>query len=320
MTNEVDPFSVESLLRGMFGETRKSILVVDDEPLNVRALHQVLGSDHEVFMATSGAQALTLCSQRPIDLVLLDVMMPEMDGHQVCASLKANPATRSIPIIFVTAQASPEDETRGLEAGAVDFITKPINASVVRARVRTHLLLKAQSDVLRKMALVDGLTGVPNRRSFDDRLALEWNACRRAQSSVSLLFIDVDKFKAFNDIYGHQAGDACLARLGELLAAAMERPRDFAARYGGEEFACVLPDTPLQGALKKAEDIRREVETLAMVHAEGINSVVTLSIGVASVMPDDGLQERDLIAAADKALYDAKLAGRNRIAGYSEAP
>lgn len=311
MTRDIEQFSVESLLRG----SKKSILVVDDEPLNVRALHHVLGDDHDVYMATSGEQALTLCAAGNIDLVLLDVMMPGMDGHEVCANLKSNPDTSDIPIIFVTAQTDPDEETRALEEGAVDFISKPINAAVVRARVKTHLLLKAQTDVLRKMALVDGLTRVPNRRSFDDRLALEWNACRRTQSSLSVLFIDVDKFKNFNDLYGHQAGDACLASLADAMSAGMERPRDFVARYGGEEFACVLPDTPLQGALKKAEDIRAKIEALGIVHAQGMDGVVTLSIGVASMVPLDGQEERDLIASADKALYEAKLTGRNRIAG-----
>lgn len=307
--NEIEQFSVDSWLRG----SAKSVLVVDDEPLNVRALYQVLGKDHDVYMATSGEQALQLCAAGNIDLVLLDVMMPEMDGHQVCAKLKSNPNTCDIPIIFVTAQTSPEEETRGLEEGAVDFITKPINGAVVRARVKTHLLLKAQSDVLRRMALVDGLTGIPNRRSFDDRMSLEWGSCRRDGNSLSVLFIDVDKFKAFNDRYGHQQGDACLARLGEALNAEMGRPRDFVARYGGEEFACILPDTPPQGAIKKAEDIRLAIEAPGIAHADGINGVVTLSVGVASMIPLASRQERDLIASADKSLYEAKLGGRNRV-------
>jgi PleD family two-component response regulator len=146
------------------------LLVVDDQPINIQALYRIFAPEHRVLMATNGVQALALCKQDPPDLVLLDVVMPGMNGHEVCARLKAEEATRNIPVIFVTSQTDSEEETKGLELGAVDFITKPVNPAVVRARVMTHLTLKAQSDQLRQMVFVDGLTGVANRRCFDESL------------------------------------------------------------------------------------------------------------------------------------------------------
>ena len=193
------------------------ILVVDDQPINIQALYRIFAPDHRVLMATSGAKALELCKEDPPDLVLLDVVMPEMDGHELCARLKAHEATRDIPVIFVTSHTDAEEETKGLELGAVDFIAKPVNPAVVRARVRTHLTLKAQSDLLRQMVFMDGLTGVANRRCFDERLDTEWRRAVRSGLPLALLMLDVDHFKRFNDRYGHQRRSAPAGRLGRTL-------------------------------------------------------------------------------------------------------
>ncbi|MEX1668934.1 diguanylate cyclase [Zhongshania guokunii] len=295
---------------------RPRLLIVDDQPVNIQVLYQIFGKDSEVFMATSGQQALEVCRQKSPDLILLDVVMPEMDGIEVCTQLKADPETHNIPVIFVTSQDSPEEETKGLEVGAVDFITKPVNPAVVRARVKTHLTLKVQADALRTLASIDGLTRIPNRRLFDDRLAGEWRACRRANTQLSIIMIDVDHFKKYNDHYGHLEGDTCLKEVANVLRDANWRGRDLAARYGGEEFVCLLPETDLDGALTKAESLRTALENLALPHAASTNaSCVTISVGVATIYPkaEDGVAA--LLGAADEQLYKAKQGGRNRVEG-----
>jgi diguanylate cyclase (GGDEF)-like protein len=294
-------------------DERPRILVVDDQPSNIQTLYQVLKGDYDVAMATDGSQAIELCQRRPPDLVLLDVVMPGIDGFEVCRRLKVDPATRDVPVIFVTARDSTEDETLGLEVGAVDFITKPVNPPVVRARVRTHVALKRQADLLRSMAFNDGLTGVANRRWFDERLQVEWLRCRRNKLPLSLILLDLDHFKAYNDRYGHQAGDDCLRAVAAAMKSRLGRPADLLARYGGEEFVCLLPETPTDGARAKAEDLGRAVLDLALPHADSATApVVTISRGVATASPALDGSPNDLLQRADAQLYAAKRAGRNR--------
>ncbi len=292
------------------------LLVVDDQPVNIQALYRIFAPDHRVLMATSGAKALTLCKQDPPDLILLDVVMPEMDGHEICARLKADEATRNIPVIFVTSHTDAEEETKGLELGAIDFIAKPVNPAVVRARVKTHLTLKAQSDLLRRMVFIDGLTGVANRRCFDERLDTEWRRAARSALPLALLMVDVDHFKRFNDRYGHQVGDECLRRVACAIKGGLLRPGDLVARYGGEEFACILPETDFDGALAVGAGIEQAVRELRIEHAgSDVSSAVTVSIGVSMGLPDrDGAPSR-LLALADAQLYRAKHSGRARACG-----
>ena len=292
------------------------LLLVDDQPVNIQTLYQIFADDHEVFMATSGEQALALCRDKQPDLVLLDVIMPGMDGLETCQRLKEDADTADIPVIFVTSQNSPEEETHGLEVGAVDFISKPVNPAVVRARVKTQLTLKAQTDALRMLASLDGLTGVPNRRIFDERLDAEWRACRRSGAPLSLLMVDVDHFKLYNDHYGHLDGDQCLKAIASALASCVERGRDMLARFGGEEFVCLLPDTDLEGAKHIAEKLRQAVEGLAIPHVESKTAAtVTVSLGVATTAQCDALEPPDLLKVADEQLYLAKQSGRNRVCG-----
>lgn len=295
---------------------RPRLLLVDDQPINIQALYQIFHADHEVFMATSGAQALDFCRATPPDLILLDVVMPEMDGLEVCRQLKANAVTADIPIIFVTAQSDPTDETRALESGGVDFIAKPVNPAVVRARVKTHLTLKAQGDLLRELAFIDGLTGVANRRRFDEALQAEWRRCRRSATSLALLMIDIDHFKRYNDCYGHQTGDACLQTVALALKERFSRSHDLVARYGGEEFVCLMPECNLAAGLAKAEELRATVAALGIPHADSPTAnMVTLSIGVTAMQPAGDSTPQQLVAAADAALYTAKSGGRNRVNG-----
>jgi diguanylate cyclase (GGDEF)-like protein len=299
-------------------QRRARLLIVDDQPINIQTLYKVFATDCQVLMATSGAKALALCRDDPPDLVLLDVEMPEMDGYQVCERLKADQATRDIPVIFVTAHSDIAAETRGLELGAVDFIAKPISPPVVRARVGTHLKLKAQSDLLRQMAFIDGMTGVYNRRWFNDRLIAEWGGAARSGAALALLMIDVDFFKRFNDHYGHQAGDDCLIRVAAALKAGLHRAVDLVARYGGEEFACILPATELAGAMKVANRLEQQVRALGIEHAlSDVAKSVTISVGAAATTNCHQGGPEALLGLADNQLYRAKQDGRGRALGES---
>lgn len=313
------PLTIEPALNAnpLDGPARRPrLLVVDDQPVNVQALYQVFSSDHQVLMATSGAQALSLCASKQPDLVLLDVLMPGMDGYEVCQRLKADDATRDIPVIFVTAHNDEAAETRGLDAGAVDFISKPINPRIVRARVKTHLTLKIQSDLLRHWVYTDGLTGVNNRRCLDERLATEWGRAARNGSALGVVMMDVDFFKRYNDRYGHQAGDECLRRVAAALKAGLKRPADMVARYGGEEFVCLLPDTDLDGAMQLAAQLGQDVFALQIPHADSsVVPVVTVSLGVCSTRECAKTTAAELLRGADAQLYAAKSGGRHQARG-----
>ena len=300
-------------------ERRPRLLVVDDQPVNIQVLYQAFAADHQILMATGGEQALALCVAQQPDLVLLDVVMPGMDGHEVCRRLKADAATRDIPIIFVTAHSDEAAETLGLELGAADFISKPINPKIVRARVRTQLTLKAQSDLLRQWVYIDGLTGVFNRRHFDERLASEWGRAERSGTALSVVLLDVDFFKRYNDRYGHQAGDDCLRSVAACLKACIKRPGDLVARYGGEEFVCLLPDTDLAGAMVVARHLGAAVHALQIAHADSAAAaVVTVSLGVCCQSSRPVLQTAGaaaLLRQADSQLYLAKSSGRHQACG-----
>lgn len=299
----------------MYEHRRPRLLVVDDQPINIQTLYQIFQDDHEVFAATSAAQALALCERQTLpDLILLDIVMPGMDGLALCRQLKQQPATADIPIIFVTALSSSEEESAALQAGGVDFISKPVNPAVVRARVNTHLTLKAQNDFLRQLAFVDGLTGIANRRRFDDALQAAWRHGIRVQEPVALVLVDIDHFKRFNDHYGHQQGDACLRTVGRMLQQHMQRPYDLAARYGGEEFVCLLPGCNQEHLHKKTEQLRAAVEALQLPHAASPTAPhLTISVGAALCIPQAKACAHTLLAQADAALYEAKNTGRNRV-------
>jgi diguanylate cyclase (GGDEF)-like protein len=303
------------------GERRPpKLLIVDDHPINVQALFECFAADHQVYMATSGEQALRVCAEQLPDLVLLDIELPGMDGYEVCARLKADALTQDIPVIFVTSHRDELAETRGLDGGAVDFISKPFHPDIVRARVRTHVALKAQGDLLRRWAYIDGLTGVHNRRSFDERLAVEWGRAARNRTALSVVLIDVDHFKRFNDRYGHQAGDACLRRVAAVLKAGLKRPGDLLARYGGEEFACLLPETDLAGAMQVARALGQLVWAQAIAHADSsVAPVLTVSLGVCSKAVQTSAGAAELIRVADLQLYAAKAAGRHQVCGVAMA-
>jgi diguanylate cyclase (GGDEF)-like protein len=291
------------------------ILLVDDVPTNVKILAQSLESLYQIKVANNGVDALAIAQREQPDLILLDIMMPDMDGFEVCQQLKRNIVTRRIPVIFVTAMTADTDEEHGLNLGAIDYITKPFVIPIVKARVRNHIHLKQQADLLESRSLLDALTLIPNRRKFDETLAMEWRRAMRDKTPLSLVMVDIDYFKQYNDHYGHGAGDICLQKVAAALAESVVRPSDLVARYGGEEFVVILPDTHQQAALHVAERVRESIERLALPHAHStVAAVVTISVGVATQqVTQEHLLPKILSDAADKALYSAKNEGRNRV-------
>ena len=296
------------------------LLVVGDQPIHSQALLEIFHRDHDVIVASNSDQTFEICRSSLPDLILLDIVMPDMDGLEVCQRLKADQDTKDIPVILMTAKDDLEAETKALEAGAVDFITKPINPAVVRARVNTHLTLKVQSDLLQSLSFIDGLTGVANRHRFDDGLEAEWRRCRRLITPLALLLIDIDNFKKFNDCYGHMAGDTCLQEVAAILKGQIGRSHDLLARYGGEEFACLLPDIYFDGALQKAEAMVRAVRDRGIpLTSSETASVVTISIGVVVTIPGPDRQPNELVSIVEAQLYEAKRQGRNQVCGQELA-
>lgn len=282
---------------------RATVLIVDDQAANVHALARILGDEVTTLFALDGHQALARVESQPVDLILLDVMMQGLDGFTVCQRLKADPRTASIPVIFVSGLTEGADEERGFAVGAVDYIHKPFLPAIVRARVQTQLRLRAALDQLERMARTDPLTGLANRRHFDQRLAALAAESRANGSPLSLLVCDVDHFKRINDAVGHAEGDAVLVGVARRLADAVDAGA-LVARWGGEEFVCGVRLDPT-AALDLAERIRDRVRVEPIAgHA------ITVSIGVAPVHPMRGTRTAFLLA--DAALFRAKQAGRDR--------
>ena len=290
---------------------KQCVLIVDDQPANVRVMAEALKGEYDLRFATGGAKAIEMASSGEVDLILLDVVMPDIDGFAVCRHLKEDERTSSIPIIFVTAREEAEDETRGFDAGGVDYITKPIIPVLVRARVKTHLELKHSRDLLAQMALIDPLTGIPNRRRFDTSLEQEWQRAARTQRWLSLAILDVDYFKRFNDTYGHARGDECLRAVARAIVDTARRPGDLVARIGGEEFALVLPETDSAAMKDIVNCLLARVAELGIEHsASEVAPHVTVSVGAVTVIPTGEHDARSAIEAADNLLYQAKESGR----------
>lgn len=305
-----------------------NILVVDDDPSAVQLMARMLTGLGDVRFATSGADALRVARAAAPDLVLLDAEMPGMSGFQVCEALKTDDTLAEAQVIFVTSHAEPAFEVAGFEIGAADFIAKPVNAQLVLARVKAQLRVKQMADAMKRVASIDAMTGVLNRGRFDPLVESEWRRARRHGGALSVLMVDVDHFKLYNDRYGHPAGDACLRAVAQALAEVCRRPGDVVARYGGEEFALLLPQTPRAGAQHVALDALRAIEALAIPHgASPTCRHVTVSIGVGCYdessscwlapsadsrfgSEEDAPRVGHLVAVADAALYAAKRAGR----------
>ncbi len=320
-----------------------TILIVDDSAANLGLLSDFfIEAGFTVLIAEDGESAIKKAKNDYPDVILLDIIMPGIDGFETCRRLKANESTQDIPVIFITALSQTAVVVKGFQLGAVDYITKPTHEEIVLVRVKTHLTIqklkasliaqnvqlqqeieqrhRAESALqeanqeLQRLATLDGLTQVANRRQFDECLDKAWRILVREQLPLSLLLCDVDFFKLYNDSKGHQAGDECLQQVAQAMKRAVKRPADLVARYGGEEFAVILPNTPGEGALRVAEEIRLSVRTLGVAHPQSsVSEYVTLSIGVSSTIPDRVSAPEALITAADQALYQAKESGRDRV-------
>lgn len=292
---------------------RPRVLIADDQPANILLVTHALKDQFEVESATSGPEILERTAAGGIDLVLLDVEMPGIDGFEVCRRLKGDARTSNIPVIFVTARDGSTDEAHGFAVGAVDYITKPIRPPIVRARVRTHLELKQARDQLQQLASIDALTGIANRRRFDEVYDTEWRRASRGKRWLSLAMADVDDFKNFNDAYGHLAGDQCLRAIAGALNGITRRPGELAARYGGEEFALVFPEIEPDVMQRIMGALLDGVAALGIEHsASRAGPIVTVSGGGISVRPSRDVTAREALDAADRLLYQAKNGGRDR--------
>jgi len=295
-----------------------TLLIVDDDRSMIRLMNDALRGLGEVFFATDGVTALRVAREKQPDIVLLDCQMPGLDGFDVCAALKADPATADAAVFFVTTHDDIETESRAFGLGAADFIHKPISFPIVRARVSYHLVMKAQESALKKLAATDPLTGAFNRRGLDDALDREWRRAQRTRESLAMIMVDLDHFKDYNDFYGHPAGDECIKTVVGILRSNVRRSVDIVARYGGEEFVVLLPGTDVDGACRVGETLCTAVRTKKISHEKSpLGRFVTASFGVAAVVPDRASAPALLVAAADEALYEAKHGGRNRVAHKS---
>lgn len=288
------------------------LLVIDDQPTNIRIIHELFQSEMKVIMATSGEAGLSIARRTIPDIILLDVLMESMDGYEVCRQLKNDPQLKNIPVIFITAKLDEEDEVKGFNLGAVDFIRKPINSTITKVRVNTHLVHKQQQDLLRGLALLDGLTGIANRRKFDAELNSMWRHCLREQTPLVLIMIDIDYFKQFNDHYGHAQGDWVLRSMARCLNGLVGRPQDLVARVGGEEFVILLPNTALNNISGILDKLFLAIRELNIPHEKSPFGQLTISAGYAGVIPDSESLCADLYNQADSALYMAKEKGRNQ--------
>jgi diguanylate cyclase (GGDEF)-like protein len=292
----------------------QKVLVADDDAINRQVLGELLKPEYTVLLAKNGTQALERAQRHVPDLILLDVVMPDMDGYEVLRRLRADPATAHIAVIFISGLDRPEDEANGLKLGAADYIAKPFNAVVVMARVALHLQLVRQRRMLEHLANMDSLTGLANRRRFDEAYAMEWQRAQRNGEPLSLALLDIDCFKQYNDLYGHPAGDRVLRAVARTAASAMRRPADLAARYGGEELALLLPATDAAQARHVMEGIRHAIAVQGIPHAASAAApMLTVSVGGATCTSSGGETEPELLEAADHHLYRAKQAGRNRV-------
>lgn len=294
--------------------TEFTLLIVDDEKQNRLLLTELFGTTYKIIQAKNGVQALEKARQHRPDLILLDVLMPEMDGMGVLRELKRDDATRLIPVIFITALDSATDEENGLNLGAVDYISKPFHPPIVRVRVHNQLQLVHQRRLLEQLASLDGLTGIPNRRQFDATLLKEWHRCQRNQQPLSLIVADVDFFKKYNDALGHAAGDRVLQEVAATLRQAARRPGDLVARYGGEEFVLLLPETDATSAQALAEGLQQLLHSKAFAHPNSsLGPWLTMSMGGNTIVPSPTALDPEFFALADAALYRAKHQGRNQV-------
>jgi diguanylate cyclase (GGDEF)-like protein len=295
---------------------KPTILVVDDMTTTLLLLHDLLKDTYEVKIAKSGTKALEILeSPNDIDLILLDIEMPDINGYDVCKRIKNNETIKNIPIIFITGRTSQEDEEYGLNLGAIDYITKPFNKAIVKLRIKNYLNLKIKNDMLEKLSMYDGLTNIRNRRFFDETFEKTFSEIKRDKKSLAVLMIDIDFFKPYNDNYGHGQGDETLRKVAKALEKTIKRASDFVARYGGEEFVILLKDINKDGVEAVANNLLNAVRELKITHEfSKIENYVTISIGASFYNSSSDITKLELLLKADETLYNVKNSGRNNFA------
>jgi len=290
-----------------------NILAISDNYTGLDILNSILSPYYTIKVMTSTDDALTLLNSGSVNLVILDCAMYSREGYGFLSEIKSRESTMQIPVILIGDTAEPESEELAFAFGAVDYISKPFRSSIVKVRINNQRLMAKQIRAIEELGLIDHLTGIPNRRGFDNRVHLEWLRAIREKSCFSLAIIDIDFFKVYNDEYGHEQGDVLLCTLARKITSMLKRPGDFLARWGGEEFVIVLPNTNRKGAIAHAEEIRKSVQEMEVPNLPS----ATISIGVASTHPSANSSISDFFNMADKALYQAKNTGRNKVCFYN---
>jgi diguanylate cyclase (GGDEF)-like protein len=291
-------------------------MIVDDENINLAILSQILSPEYDLVTAMNGQDALKRAEENQPDLILLDIVMPDINGFDVLRKLKSSDAAKDIPVIIITGRNNADDEEKAFLLGAVDYMTKPFNNTIVMTRVKTHLQMAGQTQAIARLNLEDALTGLPNRHRFDMHIEREWKRAIREKKPLSLLIVDIDRFKAYNDAYGNIQGDELLKAVATVFPKSARRPADLSARISGEEFAVVLPDTVWESALLIAENIRKTIKSTILPTVDGMTQTsVTVSIGLVTKTPRANDKISDFFNWADGSVYEAKRAGRDRIIG-----
>ncbi len=296
----------------------EKILIVDDSPVQAAKLKSILDNDYDVTIAQTAEDGLRYTHAGGFSLVLLDVVMPGMDGFTLLKKLQEEIITQSVPVILITSLSDTKNEYYGLTLGAVDYITKPFNPLIVKARVDTHIKLYNYRKQVEYQSKTDQLTGVANRRHHDDYSLVKWSEATRLQIPFSVCMFDIDHFKMFNDTFGHPAGDKVIAAVAKTVSSYLKRSTDFFARYGGEEFVAFMLGDSSTKAFEHLKKIRREVENLSIPHNPSVSQWVTISIGGVTVIPRGDSAYASYLKIADTMLYDAKRFGRNRVVWADE--
>ena len=290
----------------------EKILIVDDSVVQATQLKNILDDEYDVTIAQTAGEGLHRASSEAYSLILLDVVMPEMDGFTLLKKLQEEIITQNVPVILITSLADVENEQRGLVLGAVDYITKPFHALIVKARVNTHIKLYNYRRQVEAQSMTDQLTGIANRRKYEQYCVAKWQDAVRLQVPFSICMFDIDRFKVYNDTFGHPAGDKVIAAVAKTAAAQLQRSTDFLARYGGEEFVGLIMGAPSEKIFQHMKTIRQAVEDLHIPHDPSVSQWVTISVGGVTVIPQVGSDYDFYLKVADTMLYDAKKHGRNQ--------
>jgi diguanylate cyclase (GGDEF)-like protein len=309
LQNCVKHYLVENFHAG--DKFKNSILIIDDQSTSINSLTNILNSDYILYTTENGPDGIKAAEKYLPDVILLDILMAEMDGLSVITELKKSETAQNIPVIFITSLNDGVNEEKGLSLGAVDYISKPFSPTIVKLRIQNQFKVIEQLRINEKLSLIDQLTDIPNRRSFEIRLDAEWGRAIREKMPISILMIDIDHFKIFNDTYGHQLGDIALQLIAKTFKTVLKRNGDIAARWGGEEFIVLLPNTDSSGAVEVAEIIRKAIEAVEIPVPKKPSAKITASIGVNT--QKNYQSKNDFISDADKALYEAKNNGRNQV-------